>query len=101
MVTIKAMIVDKLEQGGRNADDDIVFRMVQQKLKDICETLPDATREGEEFANAMLELHGKCDVWAGGDIVKVLSEKALNERDDLRGYPHLRHKLVLAVSNGR
>ena len=99
MLTIKAMIVEKLRQKGRSVDDCIVRGKVKQFLNEICELLPDETPVGQEFARSISDFEGEWHAKA----VKALIEKAMDEHDDLGGKEneHLRQKLVTAIENWR
>ena len=91
MATISAMVAEKQQQGGLSTDAEIIKEKIRRHLAEVCKLLPDDTPVGREFANVMFKLqdHRKHE-----DAVKILVEKAMNERDDLCDYPLLRQKLV-------
>ena len=96
MATIKAMIAEMLHKSNRSSDDDTVRGKVSQQLKEICQLLPNETREGQEFANVMFSFQSEWHTKA----VNALLEKAMDERDDLgdEKYGHLRQKIVEVIT---
>ena len=98
MPTIKALVVERRQLRGRSDDDNSVKELVFQYLKNVCKFLPNETLEGREFASLMAEFvdHHKvvCDDSAFSNTIKKLTEKAMDERDDLRDYMELRQKLI-------
>ena len=96
MATIKSMIAEMLHKSNRSADDDTVRGKVSQYLKEICQLLPNETREGQEFANVMFSFQSEWHTKA----VNALIEKAMDERDDLgdEKYGRLRQRIVDAIT---
>lgn len=119
MNTIKAMVVEKLRHDGRSVADDNVKKMIRQKMKKICERLPNDTPEGQEFAGIMSIFMGNpdSDKVVGtphnvlvGKAANALVEKAFNAlldkimgehdnlgEDDCAEYKYLRQRLVVAI----
>lgn len=101
MPTIKALIVERRRQKGRSDDGDSVKEQVGQYLKDACKFLPNETLEGCEFASLMAEFVDchkvMCDDSAFNNTIKKLTEKVMDERDDLSAYKGLRKKLIEEV----
>ena len=91
MATIRSMVAEKQQQGGYSTDVEIIKEKIRRYLVEACELLPNETPEGQEFASVMAELHELREFKAAID---ALVAKAMNERDDLCDYPHLRQKLV-------
>lgn len=100
MKKIKEMLREKLRRGDQSPDEATVFKAVRQYLEYICETLPDETPKGQDFSNALCGWRGE---WGSGTgvgekVIDKLIEKALDERDDLLEFPHLRQKLVREIN---
>ena len=116
MVTIKALVTEKLRTEGHSVEDNSVKESIRQYLEEICGLLPNETPEGKEFAEVMsgFLINGNSDaakVLIGKDAkalieksINTLLEKIMDERHDLRDrkYMHLRQNVVEAITrNGR
>lgn len=91
MATIRLMVAEKQQQGGHSTDAEIIKEKIRRHLMEVSRILPNETPEGLEFASVMAELH---ELREFKDATDALVAKAMNERDDLCDYPHLRQKLV-------
>ena len=91
MATIRSMVAEKQQQGGHSTDAEIVKEKIRRDLAEVCNLLPNETPVGLEFASVMAELP---ELREFKDAIDALVAKAMNERDDLQDYPHLREKLV-------
>ena len=89
------MVAEKQQQSGHSTDAETIKGKIRQHLVEACKLLPDETPVGRDFAKVMFELQDHRNY---EDAVKTLVEKAMNERDDLQDYPHLRQELVLKVN---
>ena len=89
------MVAEKQQQGGHSTDAEIIKEKIRRHLMEVSRILPNETPEGLEFASVMAELHKLREFKAAID---ALVAKAMNERDDLQDYPHLRQELVLQVN---
>lgn len=94
MATIRAMVEEKQQQGGHSTDAEIVKEKIRRQLAEVCNLLPNETPVGLEFASITSKL---LDHRIHDDAVWTLVEKAMNERDDLCDYPHLRQELVRKI----
>ena len=97
MATIKTMIVDKLRQENRETGDDIVSGTMRQYLDEICRLLPDETPAGQDFVKLVFKIQ---DEWHK-KAISMLIEYAMEERNDLAEYPHIRQKLSDVINNRR
>ena len=122
MPTIKALIVERRRLRGRSDDDNSVKELVCRYLKNVCKFFPDATPEGMEFLSVMSKFVPLKSKFEGvrqpiqlpvapelvpprlesldksstpfQKTIERLTEKAMDERDDLSDYKELRQKLV-------
>lgn len=115
MVTIKALVTEKLRTEGHSVEDNSVKESIRQYLEEICGLLPNETPEGHEFAEVMsgFLVNGNSDaakVLIGKDAkalieksINTLLEKIMDERHDLRDrkYTHLRQNIVAAITRNR
>lgn len=118
MATIKSMVVEKLRQKGQSVDDEMVTTIVRRHLVGICQLLPNKTPEGREFERLLSEVLPKREDCSAALLIgkpadeqiektiNLLTEKAVDERDDLKiggeggmGCPALRQKLVDAINH--
>ena len=118
--TIKAMIIEKIRQQRLSASqqatmsDEDVREELGKYLHAVCLQFPDENDRdtnpaGVEFSEVMFLAesvsHSESEKVEGKDIhekgVNKLIAKVMDESDDLMDYPHLRQKIVDAITTSK
>ena len=95
MATIKSMVSDKLRQKGERPNCERIREIVRRIINRLCEPLPDGTPEGHEFEYMISKSLDR----VGTGPNDILVDAAIEERNDLCEYPHLRHNLECAIKD--
>ena len=103
MTTIKKLIIEELRQKGKGYDETTVKCHIRHRLKQVFRLFPNDTDEGREFASLMMDVADSHQKLSGDAVFEAaldkLTERVMNEKDDLRSFSLLRRKITEAINS--
>lgn len=100
MRTIKEGVIEALRMKGRSTEESVIREYAKRALNRVCALFPsdpdnlktpEATVVNDEFVSFVFSLSEKK---TREEQIDILTNKAMDERDDLSQYPAIRQRVV-------